>query len=179
MTAMTGRGPSRSATSPQPGQVALYRFYDATESLLYVGISNDPRRRWKEHARDKAWYPQVRHQALTWYENEPLARRAEDAAIRQERPHFNIAGAVRPARARIALRPDRWILAAVAWLNVLLVLAVAAALAPVLAPVAVAAAFVTPVVTVIAFVLTTAPLIRRFGSWVERNSRWPVSERAS
>lgn len=77
---------------------ALYRFYDRRERLLYVGISNDPWRRWREHVRTQPWYPSVQHQAVTWYESEDLARAAETAAIHDERPRFNIAGAVRPVR---------------------------------------------------------------------------------
>jgi predicted GIY-YIG superfamily endonuclease len=40
-------------------RTALYRFYDEHENLLYVGISNDPWRRWREHVYDKQWYPQA------------------------------------------------------------------------------------------------------------------------
>ena len=48
---------------------ALYRFYDAREELLYVGITDEPWRRWREHVRTKPWYPRVKHQAITWYED--------------------------------------------------------------------------------------------------------------
>jgi hypothetical protein len=75
---------------------ALYRFYDDHEDLLYVGISNDPWRRWREHVLNAPWYPQVQHQAVTWYDSERAARAAETRAIRGESPRFNVAGAVRP-----------------------------------------------------------------------------------
>src|ERR1700733_9621020 len=92
------------------GRTALYRFYDNRETLLYVGISNDPRRRQSEHKK-KPWYPHVRHQATTWYDTEREARRAETRAIRRECQEFNVAGAVRPASARFTIHIARWAVA--------------------------------------------------------------------
>ena len=174
MTAMTGRGRSRSTTCPQPGQVALYRFYDARETLLYVGISNDPRRRWKEHAQTKAWYPEVHHQALTWYDSERSARRAETRAIRQESPRFNIAGAIRPVRARVMIRTRLWRLAQMVGVGAFVTLTDLRAgfpsLQAALAPLADAVAFVTLATFLVALLVTVAPHLTRFGAWVERNS---------
>lgn len=82
-------------------RTALYRFYDADERLLYVGITNDPWRRWRQHVLEKSWYPQVKHQAVTWYDDRTAAEVAEYVAIRCERPRFNIAGAVRPVAVEI------------------------------------------------------------------------------
>lgn len=82
-------------------RTALYRFYDACENVLYIGITNDPWRRWRDHVQAKPWYPQVKHQAVTWYETEAEARWAETVAIRTEHPQFNIAGAIRPPEARV------------------------------------------------------------------------------
>jgi len=84
---------------------ALYRFYDARENLLYVGITDDPWRRWREHVRIQSWYPQVKHQAVTWYENKAAAEVAEYVAIRCEHPRFNIAGAVRPVVVEVPVKP--------------------------------------------------------------------------
>lgn len=86
------------------GRNALYRFYDAHGMLLYVGITNSPGRRWQQHMEEKPWYPQVRHQAATWYGSEREARRIETRAIRAEHPKFNVVGAVRPAGWRFDLR---------------------------------------------------------------------------
>jgi hypothetical protein len=77
-------------------RTALYRFYGTDETLLYVGITDDPWRRWREHVQTQPWYPLVKHQAITWYEDRLAAEIAERVAIRRERPRFNIAGAVRP-----------------------------------------------------------------------------------
>jgi hypothetical protein len=37
----------------------LYRFYDASGRLLYVGIAGNPGRRFAQHGRDKSWWSQV------------------------------------------------------------------------------------------------------------------------
>jgi predicted GIY-YIG superfamily endonuclease len=167
----------RNTASPLPGQVALYRFYDPHEALLYVGISNDPRRRWKEHAQEKSWYPRVRHQALTWYDSEPEARRAETRAIRRERPQFNVAGAIRPERARFTFRPHRWACFAWAWVDSLLLLTCLLLVIPptpflrkVLIPFFLAVTFMAPVVSGTALLVIGAPWLRRFAAWIERNS---------
>lgn len=86
-------------------RTALYRFYDASEKLLYVGITNDPWRRWRQHVQEKPWYPQVKHQAVTWYDGRIAAEKAERVAIRCEHPQFNIAGAVRPVTQETAAKP--------------------------------------------------------------------------
>jgi predicted GIY-YIG superfamily endonuclease len=170
-------GELRATASPLPGQVALYRFYDVHEGLLYVGISNDPRRRWKEHAQTKPWYRQVRHQALTWYGTEWEARSAESLAIRQESPQFNIAGAIRPPRARFTIRPHRWALFGWFWMyaatGVMYVVAFTRPtplLLAVLPPVTEAVAAMMALSALAALVVSGAPQIRRFGSWIERNS---------
>lgn len=99
-------------------RTALYRFYDADETLLYIGITNDPWRRWRDHVQEKPWYPRVKHQAITWYDSEWEARDAETRAIRAEGPLFNIAGAIRPPEARPPLRrPDLVISACAYWVS--------------------------------------------------------------
>jgi predicted GIY-YIG superfamily endonuclease len=158
-----------------PGQsVAVYRFYDRHEELLYVGISNDPRRRWKQHAKEKTWYPQVRHQTVTWYDSERAARRAESAAIRQERPHFNIAGAIRPPRARFAFQLRTIVTVAALWLYAGPALSSLPVGFPVLKPVVVPCAeiaFLTSVpVGLIMLAAVAGPFLRRSGAWLERNT---------
>lgn len=98
--------PRRAAMiSASEQRTALYRFYDADVKLLYVGITNDPWRRWREHVREQPWYPQVKHQAVTWYESKFTAERAERAAIRCEHPQFNLAGADEPIPEELPARP--------------------------------------------------------------------------
>ena len=77
-------------------RTALYRFFDADENLLYVGITNEPWRRWREHVLAQPWFPQVKHQAITWYDERVSAELAERTAIRREQPRFNKAHAILP-----------------------------------------------------------------------------------
>lgn len=67
---------------------ALYRFYDATGALLYVGITCDPGRRFKEH-RDKPWWLEVANVRVEHHPHRLSASRAERFAILNERPRYN------------------------------------------------------------------------------------------
>ncbi|MFF8297720.1 GIY-YIG nuclease family protein [Streptomyces globisporus] len=75
-----------------PGvRTALYRLRDAAGQLLYVGISEDPLRRWPEHAKDKSWWPEVASFSQEWHDDRLHAQAAEAIAIRTERPLHNVA----------------------------------------------------------------------------------------
>lgn len=78
------------ATPPQ-GRTALYRLYDANGTLLYVGITTNPRQRWTEHAMSKAWWDEVCSKTVEWFEVRIEAARAEAVAVRVERPMWNLA----------------------------------------------------------------------------------------
>jgi predicted GIY-YIG superfamily endonuclease len=69
---------------------ALYRLRDKGGTLLYVGISSDPLRRWPEHASDKPWWSDVSDLSLEWFEDRPAALAAEARAIRTEKPLHNV-----------------------------------------------------------------------------------------
>ncbi|MGW5197337.1 GIY-YIG nuclease family protein [Streptomyces spiralis] len=71
-------------------RTALYRLRDASGSLLYVGISEDPLRRWAEHSKDKRWWPLVTAFTLRWFDSRNRALIAEARAIRAERPLHNV-----------------------------------------------------------------------------------------
>lgn len=68
----------------------LYRFYDQSDRLLYVGISNLPVSRWKGHKADKGWWPDVVRIEATRYSTRADAHAAEKAAIRREGPMHNL-----------------------------------------------------------------------------------------
>lgn len=70
---------------------ALYRLYDATGALLYMGITQDLRKRMREHARSQPWWGDVATRTVTWYESWPRAFHAETIAIAQEKPKHNVA----------------------------------------------------------------------------------------
>lgn len=73
------------------GRTALYRFFDADDVLLYVGIAYIPDSRQGQHARDAAdtWYPLQVRRTLVWFDTRNEAEQAEKAAIKTERPRFN------------------------------------------------------------------------------------------
>jgi predicted GIY-YIG superfamily endonuclease len=69
---------------------ALYRLYSATDVLLYIGISTNPKSRFIQHSIYKAWWPSVTRTRVVWLEvtrQEALA--IEAAAIRDEGPLHN------------------------------------------------------------------------------------------
>lgn len=72
-------------------QVALYRHYDASGELLYIGITNSPPLRWAQHLERTVWARFVTASTLAWYPDRSAAAASERAAIRRERPLFNVA----------------------------------------------------------------------------------------
>ena len=76
-------------TEAQP--CALYRHFDSAGTLLYVGISRDPIKRWSQHTRQSLWVQSgfVARVETAWYRDEKTARMFETAAIADEGPIFN------------------------------------------------------------------------------------------
>lgn len=70
---------------------ALYRFFDDTDQLLYVGVTLDRDLRWANHTSGKIWWPKVARSTVTWYQRDFEARHAEAVAIRDEGPLHNVA----------------------------------------------------------------------------------------
>ena len=80
--------------APSAGPHALYRLYDRNRELLYVGETNDPKRRFTEHAADKKWWRHVDVPSidLQWFNGVDAradAKAAEAAAIEAELPRHN------------------------------------------------------------------------------------------
>ena len=71
-------------------RTALYRNYDRTGVLLYVGISLHPDRRLNEH-RSTEWFDSIDEIEIEWFDCRKSARCAELKAIRDEHPLYNIA----------------------------------------------------------------------------------------
>lgn len=69
---------------------ALYRFYDATGTLLYIGITLDPGSRWRSHAQDKPWWHDVADIRLELHPDRDSVLEAERAAIIAEHPLHNV-----------------------------------------------------------------------------------------
>lgn len=83
-------------TDPGPlGGVALYRFFDAADQLLYVGITSAPSARWTFHRYFAAgtWWHAATRKTVRWFATREEAAAAELGAIRSEAPLWNSAGA--------------------------------------------------------------------------------------
>jgi hypothetical protein len=81
-------------TRVEAGPTALYRLFTSDGYLLYVGISVDPKRRFKEHHRAE-WWPEVdtARTVIEWLDcGGHEAERIELAAIRAEFPWHNRQG---------------------------------------------------------------------------------------
>ena len=67
----------------------LYRFYSAAGELLYVGITNDPWRRFSQHRSEKDWWAEVSTICQQSFETSEALKYAEKKAIRSENPRYN------------------------------------------------------------------------------------------
>ena len=72
------------------GRTALYRLFDTSGDLLYVGIANNPESRWKQHSKTKDWWHLVAEKTTCWFEKRIIAADAEVEAIHAEKPRFNL-----------------------------------------------------------------------------------------
>lgn len=72
-------------------RTALYRFYDADDDLLYVGITENLSVRFASHKATKPWWPDVVRHSVEWRETRAEAEDAEKAAMIAERPKWNVA----------------------------------------------------------------------------------------
>jgi predicted GIY-YIG superfamily endonuclease len=70
-------------------RTAVYRLFAEDDSLLYVGISDNFGRRWKQHAHAQPWWPGVKRQTVEWFDTREDARAAETRAIHDECPTHN------------------------------------------------------------------------------------------
>ncbi len=68
----------------------LYRCYDRTLTLLYVGMTNDPESRFIAHRNTQPWWHQVDHIRIQKLKSREALARAEAAAIQMEQPLYNI-----------------------------------------------------------------------------------------
>jgi hypothetical protein len=84
--------PKPSSASWVPVPHAVYRYYDADDVLLYVGISKQLAVRERTHIQNAVWMKYATRSAITRYPSKLEARRAEVSAIKNEHPVFNVAG---------------------------------------------------------------------------------------
>jgi predicted GIY-YIG superfamily endonuclease len=69
----------------------LYRCYNRSKLLLYVGMTNNPELRFKHHRADKIWWKYVDRITLEDFATRRELIEAEAEAIHSEKPKFNIA----------------------------------------------------------------------------------------
>lgn len=86
---------------------ALYRFFDHTGQLLYVGITMDPAHRWRKHRAEKPWWHHVASITIETHETRQAVLTAEARAIRRERPAHNVVHAAQPPHASPPPKPHQ------------------------------------------------------------------------
>lgn len=67
----------------------LYRAFDASDDLLYIGVSMCPDRRWVQHATNKLWFRDVAKLTFEHYTDRASVLVAERKAIVAEKPRYN------------------------------------------------------------------------------------------
>lgn len=93
---------------PTAEPTTLYRFFDANDQLLYVGITSNPVSRWDNHSRTKRNWQQAIRATLEHFASRDKALDAEAVAIRTERPLWNIQYNVRvPADPQMRAAAER------------------------------------------------------------------------
>jgi hypothetical protein len=84
--------PMTPTTAAAPGvirETALYRWWDAADLLLYIGISDHLGIRTHSHTTGSSWMEFAVKSAVERYPDRNAALDAEEAAIKTERPLFN------------------------------------------------------------------------------------------
>jgi predicted GIY-YIG superfamily endonuclease len=76
-------------------RTALYRAFGDGDRPLYIGISKDFGRRWKEHAKKQTWWNEMRRMTVDWCDTWYKAEQAEAIAIFNEQPQHNERGGTR------------------------------------------------------------------------------------
>ena len=72
-----------------PAQLALYRYFDDNDRLLYIGRTGDLGRRDKAHIASSLWMELTARSAIKRYRAIKELGDAEEAAIKSEHPIFN------------------------------------------------------------------------------------------
>lgn len=71
-------------------KTALYRHFDASGALLYVGVSLSAVTRLAQHRSGSPWYDSIARVEVEQFDSRQLALEAERKAIASERPRHNI-----------------------------------------------------------------------------------------
>lgn len=68
----------------------VYRVFDATDTLLYIGCTMAPWQRFTAHRAQSAWYPRAARVTWQFAGQQADARWVERKAIMSERPLHNV-----------------------------------------------------------------------------------------
>ena len=68
----------------------LYRFFDESGALLYVGITGNPAKRLSQHRREKDWWDSVSRVEMQRFASREELEAAERAAVIAEKPLHNV-----------------------------------------------------------------------------------------
>lgn len=71
-------------------RTALYRHYDASGTLLYIGISISAVGRLSTHARTADWAEKIARVDIEWFDNRADAIAAECISVAREAPLHNV-----------------------------------------------------------------------------------------
>jgi hypothetical protein len=74
--------------APLPGAF-VYKLRDLAKRVIYIGMTDDLKRRLSAHACDKLWWADVAFVSSAWYEQREAALVAEAVAIQDARPVHN------------------------------------------------------------------------------------------
>jgi hypothetical protein len=87
----------------------VYRFFDADDQLLYLGITHNLDERWETHERIQPWWLDVVRREFTWYDTRAEAEHIERTATAAEKPRYDRSGNRPGAEVdqRISLEIDR------------------------------------------------------------------------
>jgi predicted GIY-YIG superfamily endonuclease len=96
----------------EPQTHALYRFYGAGGTLLYIGITNSLPRRLRQHNDEKAWWLGVTEVKVEHYPHREAVLEAERRAIKAEKPLYNDkhnrGGLAKAGATPVAPQPDEF-----------------------------------------------------------------------
>lgn len=71
-------------------ETELYRHYNSDGDLLYIGISISTMLRLSGHRKDSAWFKEIETIKIERFSSRRAAFVAEEAAIKLEKPKYNI-----------------------------------------------------------------------------------------
>ena len=85
-----------SSSSYSRQEAVLYRCFDKSGALLYIGVTINHNKRFSQHEQKQPWWRDVDKITLVPYPERHLAMDAERAAIDAENPLHNVRRGFRP-----------------------------------------------------------------------------------